>query len=563
LIWLVKPLAYLCANKTKYPTLKNYRFDLSEKTFFFIALLLTVFVRLRFADASLERDEGEYAYAGMMMLKGQLPYRDFYNMKLPGVYCLYALVFKLFGQSVAVIRYFLLSVNLLTAFLVFKTAKNWFNQAIGYWASGIFLLLSFSFHAQGWIANCEQFVNLFVAASFVFLTKRWLPFHLFFCGLMLGLATLMKQHAFHFVFFPAFLLLKLLFSGQTILGRFKTFLRLGTALALGYALPLAGTVAFFWQQGIFDAFYFYIVQYAMAYSTLHAKVFENIDAFWYIFVDNALLWLALFGALFVILKKSFTDPASGNRVNNGVFEGVNSENTEGLNLIILLGIGFVAVCPGWYFRPHYFQFLFIPAALMMAYCMANYGVLYPSFARKINRTQFVGLALLLTFAVQIEYFVLRTPEEMMARMYKWEYFKEVREISNYINNQGKGNAYIGQLANEPEIGFYTKTKAASGFLYAYPLLENHVYAQQFAEKHIKETESHHPDWFIYTDFKNKDKTSKTDKYLDAWAKEYLKHYELKGILYRVDKLKATFETNLLGVDTTREVVYEVYKLKTN
>ncbi len=539
--------------------MKNYRFDLSEKTFFFIALLITVFVRLRFADASLERDEGEYAYAGMMILRGQLPYVDFYNMKLPGVYCLYALVFKLFGQSVAVIRYFLLFVNLLTTFFVFKAAQNWLSRSAAWWASGIFLLLSFAFHAQGWIANCEQFVNLFVAVSLLFLTKKWLPLNLFLCGLMLGLATLMKQHAFHFAFFPAFLLLKQLFDERKI----GEWLRDCFSFGLGYALPLVATVAFFWQKGIFDAFYFYIIQYATAYSTLHAKIFENMDAFWYIFVDNAFLWLALFGGLFVILKKSFTNPKSLNGENNGVFQGVNSENTEGLNLVILLGISFVAVCPGWYFRPHYFQYIFIPAALLMAYCITNYEVLFSSFAQKVPRSAFLGLSLLVTFVVQIEYFVLRTSEEMMERMYKWGYFTEIRQLGDYLKEQVKEGEYIGQLGNEPQLWFYTKTKAASGFLYAYPLVENHIYAPKLVEQFIKENELHNPDWFIYMDVHRmpENAASQTSDRLDTWAKEYLKNYELKGILYQVDKYKAMYETNFLTIDTSRDVIYEVYKRK--
>ena len=42
------------------------------------------FVRLRLLDFPLERDEGEYAYAGQLMLQGIPPYKLAYNMKLPG-----------------------------------------------------------------------------------------------------------------------------------------------------------------------------------------------------------------------------------------------------------------------------------------------------------------------------------------------------------------------------------------------------------------------------------------------------------------------------------------------
>lgn len=537
--------------------LKNYRISLNEKTFFYISLILTIFVRLRFADAPFERDEGEYAYAGMMILRGQLPYVDFYNMKLPGVYCLYALVFKLFGQSVAVIRYFLLFVNLITTFFVFKTAQNWLSRTAAWWASGLFMLLSFSFHAQGWIANCEQFVNLFVAASLFFLTKRWNPAHLFLCGLMLGFATLMKQHAFHFAFFPAYLLLKQFLEERKFINSFIASMAFG----LGFALPLLATMFFFWQKGIFDAFYFYIIQYATAYSTLHAQIFDNINSFAYIMVDNAVMWLALLATVFIAIKQRFSNNKETKTLDSGYFMGIKSENTEGVNLCILVGIALIAVCPGWYLRLHYFQYLFVPAALLMSFSLIHYERLFGVFAKKLKLTWFVGLSLLVTFAVQIEYIVLKSPDYVTSIMYRWGYFTEIREIGNYINSQAKENEYIGQLTHEPELWFYTQTQAATGFLYAYPLIENHEYAPQLVEQYIKETESHHPDWFVYSDIRKDEKNSLTSEKLNVWAREYLKNYELKGILYQKNKFNASFETNFLSVDTSRRVVFEVYKRK--
>jgi hypothetical protein len=38
----------------------------------------------------LERDEGEYAYAGQLMLQGIPPYQLAYTMKLPGPFAAYA-----------------------------------------------------------------------------------------------------------------------------------------------------------------------------------------------------------------------------------------------------------------------------------------------------------------------------------------------------------------------------------------------------------------------------------------------------------------------------------------
>ena len=67
--------------------------------FIVLVLAFTTFVRLRVADVPLERDEGEYAYAGQLILQGIPPYSLAYNMKFPGTYYAYAALMALFGES--------------------------------------------------------------------------------------------------------------------------------------------------------------------------------------------------------------------------------------------------------------------------------------------------------------------------------------------------------------------------------------------------------------------------------------------------------------------------------
>ena len=45
---------------------------------------LVIAIRIRLLGIPLERDEGEYAYAGQLMLQGIPPYKLAYNMKFPG-----------------------------------------------------------------------------------------------------------------------------------------------------------------------------------------------------------------------------------------------------------------------------------------------------------------------------------------------------------------------------------------------------------------------------------------------------------------------------------------------
>ena len=63
-----------------------------------VVLVVVAAARLRLLNFPLERDEGEYAYAGQLMLQGIPPYQLAYNMKLPGVYAAYAVIMELFGR---------------------------------------------------------------------------------------------------------------------------------------------------------------------------------------------------------------------------------------------------------------------------------------------------------------------------------------------------------------------------------------------------------------------------------------------------------------------------------
>src|SRR5476651_71267 len=79
-----------------------------------LVLLCVGFVRVRLLEMPLERDEGEYAYAGQLLLQGIPPYELAYNMKLPGTYYAYALGMAVFGETSAGVHLTLLVANALT-----------------------------------------------------------------------------------------------------------------------------------------------------------------------------------------------------------------------------------------------------------------------------------------------------------------------------------------------------------------------------------------------------------------------------------------------------------------
>ncbi|HKQ67456.1 MAG TPA: hypothetical protein VJZ73_20725, partial [Methylomirabilota bacterium] len=64
-------------------------------------VLAAALIRLRLLEVPLDRDEGEYAYFGQLLLAGVPPYAAAYNLKLPGIYAAYALILGALGQTTA------------------------------------------------------------------------------------------------------------------------------------------------------------------------------------------------------------------------------------------------------------------------------------------------------------------------------------------------------------------------------------------------------------------------------------------------------------------------------
>src|SRR6185503_13553529 len=89
-----------------------------------IVVLVPFVIRLRLLQMPLERDEGEYAYAGQLILQGVPPYKLVYNMKLPGTYAAYALIMACFGQTASAIHFGLALVNAASIVLMFFIARR-------------------------------------------------------------------------------------------------------------------------------------------------------------------------------------------------------------------------------------------------------------------------------------------------------------------------------------------------------------------------------------------------------------------------------------------------------
>lgn len=110
--------------RTKEITLRAKRevLSLQPRTIYLLSLIsfLALILTLRIFMRPLGQDEGVFLTIGQGMAKGFLPYRDFFDHKPPGIYCLIFAIYHLFGNNVVGYKIVLLLTQLISTWLVFK-----------------------------------------------------------------------------------------------------------------------------------------------------------------------------------------------------------------------------------------------------------------------------------------------------------------------------------------------------------------------------------------------------------------------------------------------------------
>ncbi|TFG86844.1 MAG: hypothetical protein E4H17_03850, partial [Gemmatimonadales bacterium] len=485
-----------------------------------VVMALATMVRWRLADMPLERDEGEYAYAGQLILQGIPPYQQAYNMKFPGTYYAYALSMGLFGETPRGIRLGLILVNAGTILLLFALGRRLLGSFGGAVAAVRFALLSLDRCNLGVFAHATHFVLLPAVAGLYLLIRapdtrraRWLLAS----GALLGIAVLMKQHA--IVFLPLGALL--LAWEQVEHGRsdWRAVLSDFTLLAAGALVPAVLLCAVLLEQGVLGRFWFWTFDYASQYvSEVHASRFlpnlksgllRATQATW-------LLWLV--GGVGLVALWVGHWPA---RVRVWV---------PGLLLA-----SFVAVCPGLYFRDHYFILLLPALALLIAVAFVGttrlLALAWPMpLARLASAALFVVLSSIVIRG-QAEFMISMTPRTILRTCYGVSPFPESVEVAKYIREHTTRTDRIAVLGSEPQIYFYADRLSATGYIYVYPLMEPQPYASRMQDEMMAQIEAAHPRYLVFVqETSSWNLTPSSDKRLMEWAWRYTSTcYRLVGL----------------------------------
>ncbi|MGO9110267.1 MAG: ArnT family glycosyltransferase [Thermoguttaceae bacterium] len=535
--------------------------DLVAWTLLAIALIFAVYVRARLREFPLERDEGEFAYAGQLLLQGVPPYKLAYNMKLPGTYLAYAALMAVFGQTTAGIHLGLLAVNLATIVLLYRFVRELFDPFSAGMAAVAYSILSVSPAMLAMAAHATHFVAFFGLAGTYLLWRhlqsgRW--WQAFASGLLMGIAFLMKQQGVFLMVFGGGLLL--------LLGlRLATYPRKRLPAALGLyslaaVLPYALICFWLWQAGVWDKFWFWTVEYA-------SKYVQNIP-------------LSLAGAVFWQNSSGIVQPnwPLGLLALAGIAGvAILGRGKPGLRSFVFgfVVFSFFCVCPGFYFRQHYFIAL-LPAVAMLVgvgcrllWDLASGGFWTGGAATSATAEQraparaarqkrghsnpfkpeprpvvaggfgpLPALAALLLLAavgwtvwMQSTFFFTLAPLDACRLIYMSNPFQECPTIAEYLKARTEPGDTIAVLGSEPEIFFNSQRRSATGYIYTYGLVELQPLASKMQEEMIAEIEAAKPKYVVFANVYCSwltQPTSETE--ILQWAGDYLdKNYRIVGI----------------------------------
>jgi hypothetical protein len=450
----------------------------------FLILAFVAVVRIHLLAVPLERDEGEYAYAGQLMLEGVPPYRLAYNMKMPGIYAAYALIMAVFGQSPVGIHLGFMLVNFAATVLLYFVGRRYLGVAGAVAASAAYALMSTCLHLFGFTAHATHFVVLAALGATLVLLRAlegggWAGF--FWSGTLFGVAFLMKQPGGAFALFGGAMLLWTGWRAQP-----ADWQKQGLRLAIygaGVAAPIVLTGLILWRAGVWDKFWWWTVTYARVHATALSWQAgkTRLANFFTDWNWDGLFWvLALAGLSCALMRKGRAD--------------------EKFFFLSLSFFSFLALVPTLQFTNHYFVMMLPVVSLLSARLFTEAEAwLAAGPLASVHGAPWILFGLVwagVAWSNRASFFQW-TPQDFTARMFYRNDFQVYPEIGDYLRRHTPPSATIAVLGSEPELPFYAHRRSVTGYLYTYDLVQEQPFRARMAKEMISEVEQGRADYVIY------------------------------------------------------------------
>jgi hypothetical protein len=124
-----------------------------------------------------------------------------------------------------------------------------------------------------------------------------------------------------------------------------------------------------------------------------------------------------------------------------------------------------------------------------------------------------------------------SPIEVSRTVFGANPFPESIEVARYLRRNSDRRDRIAVIGSEPQIYFYARRRAATGYIYMYPLMEAHPFSQHLQEDMIAQIERERPRFIILvnvdTSWSRQPDSSPT---LFEWTEKALAEaYEVVGV----------------------------------
>lgn len=478
-------------------------------------VILIIIARLHLLSIPFERDEGEYAYMGSLILDGHSPYSIAYNMKYPGTYYMYAIIMGIFGKTIESVHLGLMLISIASLVLVYYISTNFLSKSSSAIAAASFGLLATSWTLFGQAAHATNFVIFFALWGILILQKSYQNDNrsilwLFLSGILFSLAFISKQSG---LFFLLFGLIFIIIKDYKILANSKIIRKL-FVLILGFAIPVVLMFLYFYVFGDFDKFWFWTSTYLSKYGS-QISLSQG--------YDNFILSLRIITGNYT--SEGYVIFWFIGLVGFGLLNFTIIDKKVKLITASLILLSFLTVVPGFYFRNHYY-ITFLPAIAILIGIFFEYfrniyveKLKFPLFT-SANILVFIIFASI-GISANSEYLFSRDNNITCKMIYGENPFVESLEIAEFLKANTEQDDKIAVVGSEPQIYFYADRYAATGYIYTYNMVELHDYAISMQKEMISEIEANEPKYIVFVNTGlSWLRKEKSEGYIFKWIEDY-------------------------------------------
>jgi hypothetical protein len=233
-----------------------------------LCALVIVLCAVVIATFSFGRDQSIYAVVGRGILHGQVPYRDLWDFKPPGIFFVFALGEWLFGRSMSAPRILEALGLILACLAMVSLGRRWFDSALAGLVGGAVAAiahLELDFWHSGQPETFGGMLTLFALWAAEQGSRRRLPLvGDLVAGALLGASGLLKPPLGGVVV----VLLAHRIRELPSEARWPRRLGIVATMALGAALPVLGCGVWFWARGGVGAMVWTLRDFVPGYSRL-------------------------------------------------------------------------------------------------------------------------------------------------------------------------------------------------------------------------------------------------------------------------------------------------------